>query len=142
MERVHMGDKSATSSKTIQSDSFRVATSRDSSIENAASSKSKGAALCITSGFESPTCEASGSAQNILPTSTSVVFPSTIRVTLSGVLDFFHVSNFSNASEEEAIFFHSLFFHLCAKAKVLAREADGKCDRAYEAILSAITEVS
>lgn len=133
-----MGDNSSTSSKTIQSDSFRVATNRDSSIENETSSTSKHAALCMTSGFEKPICDASESAKNILPINTSSVRPSTIRVTLSEVLDFLHVSNFSNASEEEAIFFYSLFFHLHAKAKILARDADGECDRAFKAFLSAI----
>lgn len=137
-----MRDNSATSSKTIQSDSFRVAISRESSIEKSASSTSNPAKLCMTSRLEIPTCDASGSTAIIVPTNTSPVFPPTIKVTLSGVLEFFHISNLSNASEDEAIYFNSLFFHLCAKAKVLARESDGKCDRAYQAILSAIADVS
>jgi hypothetical protein len=111
-----MGDNSFISSKTIQSDSFRVATNRDSSIENAAPSKSKPTALCIARGLESPTCNASGSAPNILPTNTSVVLPLTINVTLSAVLDFLNISNLSNASEEVAIFCYSLFIHMRARA--------------------------
>jgi hypothetical protein len=128
------------SSKIIQSDSFRVATTRDGSIENAASSKSSAAALCMTDGSNIPTCDASGSAQNILTNNTSSVLPPTIKVTLSGVLDLLHISNFSNASDDEAIFFYSLFFHMNAKAKVLARRGNGTCDRAYAAFMSAMKE--
>src|SRR5580658_1082372 len=131
MERGHMGSNSPTSSKTIQSDSFRVATNLDPSIENEASSTSKFKKLCMTRGLDSPTCDASGSTWNTLPISTSPAFPSTNIVTLSEVLDFFHILNFSNASEDEAIFFASLFFQMCGRAKILARQADGNCDRAY-----------
>jgi hypothetical protein len=59
-----------------------------------------------------------------------------MTVTLNGVLSFLHVSNFSNASDDEAIFFHSLFLHLEGRAKILTREANGKCDRAYRALAS------
>jgi hypothetical protein len=40
------------------------------------------------------------------------------------------------------MFFFRLFFKLNAYAKTLARESDGKCDRAYHAFISAITSDS
>jgi len=36
------------------------------------------------------------------------------------------------------MFFLQLHFKLCANAEILAREADGKCDRAYQALISSI----
>lgn len=63
-------------------------------------------------------------------------------MTLRGVLDFFHIENFSNASEEEVMFFFGLHFQVCAQAKLLAREFEGKSDRAYRAGLSALSRES
>jgi hypothetical protein len=63
-----------------------------------------------------------------------------MRVTLNDVLSFFHVDNFANASEDEATFFFSLHFCLHANAKVLARDAQGKCDRACKAVLTAMAQ--
>jgi hypothetical protein len=61
-----------------------------------------------------------------------------MTVTLSQVLSFFHIDNFPNASEDEAIFLYHLFFKLCVNAKVLAREAGGKSDRVLHALMSAL----
>ena len=66
---------------------------------------------------------------------TSVVAPLKFDATLSGVLDLFHIENFSNPSEEEIVFLFSLYSDLCSAAKKLARELDGKADRAYQAVL-------
>ena len=133
-----MGTISETSSNTIQSDSLRVAVSRDGSIVKTDSSTSKQAALCMTSGLEMRTCDASESTPITLAMKTSVGRPWAMAVTFSGVLSFFHCSNFENASEEEAIFFCSLFFHLQAKAKTLARDSGGRCDLAHRALLAAM----
>jgi hypothetical protein len=128
------------SSNVSQSNSFLVASSRDGSTENAESSILNRANLRRVS-TANATNPASASVAPIRPSKTAVVFPPSMTVTLNGVLDFFHVSNFSNASDEEAIFFHSLFFHLEAKAKILAREANGNCDRAFVALLEILTHV-
>jgi hypothetical protein len=53
-------------------------------------------------------------------------------------LDFFHIENFSNASEEEVMFFFGLHFELCMAAKKSARELNGKADRAYQAVMAVL----
>ena len=72
------------------------------------------------------------------PRSVSVNMPFRYDVTLREVLDLFHIENFSNASEEEVMFFLGLHFDLCIAAKKLARELGAKSDRAYKAVLSAL----
>jgi hypothetical protein len=131
-----MQDQLDKSSNTIQSDSLRVATSRFGSIEKTQSSTSKSLYECIAEPTV-PTMEASSSVPYTRTNKTSVVFPLTMTWTLSGVLEFFHIRNFSNASEDEAMFFLQLHFKLLANAKILAREGEGKCDRAYTALLNA-----
>jgi hypothetical protein len=54
------------------------------------------------------------------------------------VLDFFRIQNFSNASEEEVKFFFELHFDLCMAAKKLAKQYEGKADRASQAVLSVL----
>jgi hypothetical protein len=65
-----------------------------------------------------------------------------MTVTLSQVLAFFHVSNFSNASDDEAMFFYNLFFQFCASAKVLTRKARGTADRALNALVNSLAVMS
>jgi hypothetical protein len=65
-----------------------------------------------------------------------------MTVTLSQVLEIFHVENFSNASDEEAMFFFRLFFRLCANAKSMTQEGDGKCDRACQALILALEGIT
>lgn len=121
------------SSNTAQSDASRVATMRQGSTENVASSSPNEA-------YRLPSCETpivshSASTLSTKPKRTSVTVPFRYDVTLSGVLDLFQIENFSNASEEEVIFLFSLYSDLCTAAKNLAKELDGKADRAYQAVL-------
>ena len=76
------------------------------------------------------------------PKSVSFGVPFRYDVTLRGILDLFHIENFSNASEEEVTFFFELHFDLCTAAGKLARESNGGADRAYQAVLSALYKES
>ncbi len=131
---------SPTSSKTSQSESFRVAETRLGSIENSTPDTSKSVKLCI---FDptTPTNPASGSTQYTRACSTSTGEPSSMTVTLSGVLRFFHIENFLNASEADAMFLYSLWFLVRSRSKVLARESNGECDRVYKALVAAMVEM-
>ena len=100
---------------------------------------SRSIALAQSLPVEMPTCEASSSTPNILHNTTFSTWPATITVTLTDVLRFFHVQNFSNASDEEAMFFLELHFKLLANAKILAHQAQGKCDRAHRALIRSAT---
>src|SRR5208337_1195976 len=136
MECVEMQNQSC-SSKISHSASSRVTTALHDSMEKTASPTSNCRYLppAII-----PTSGASGSSASMRPEKVSSGFPRSITVTLNDVLRFFHVENFSNASEEEAIFFFRLHFLVHARAKVLARESKGVCDRAYAAIMVALGE--
>lgn len=136
-----MQDNQDVSSKTIQSDSFRVATSRVSSIENTESSTSKSLNECILEPTV-PTIEESSSIAYTRTDKTSVVSPFSMTVTRNGLFKFFHIENLVNASDEEIMFLAQLHFKMRANAKILAHEADGKCDRAYQAILSAMISMT
>lgn len=114
------------SSNITQSEALRVATTRQGSTENIISSRSNEAYRL--SSCSTPTICLSESAANTEPQSVSVVAPFRYDVTLRGVLDLFHIKNFSNASEEELMFLFGLHFSLCTAAKKLARELDGKAD--------------
>src|ERR1700678_1417531 len=114
------------SSKTIQSDSFRVATTRVDSTENTASSTSNVSHCCAA--IEIPTCDASGSSASMRQKKTSVVFPSVMTVTFSGLRRVFHIENFENASEEKSPCLRLLPFELMANIKRLARLAHGDAD--------------
>ncbi|MGA7341093.1 MAG: hypothetical protein WBE72_08850 [Terracidiphilus sp.] len=128
------------SSKISQSESFLVATKREVVTENVDSSMSSDLKDLVSSNANA-TKPAAESIAAMRADTTSVVSPPTITVTLSGVLDFLHISSFSNASDEEAIFFYSLFLSMQGKAKRLAQEANGTCDRAYHAFLLSINKV-
>ncbi len=62
------------------------------------------------------------------------------RVSLSNILDFFHVENFSNASDEEFMYFGSLYCKVLFGAKSLARESGSSCDRAHQAIMASMAK--
>ena len=126
------------SSKISQSALLRVATTRQGSTENTDPSRSNAAYLSPS--HRTPTISDSGSTFNTHPRSVSFNAPFRYDVTLIGVLDFFHIENFSNASEEEVMFFFGLHFQICAQAKLLAREFGGRSDRAYQAVLSALSK--
>jgi hypothetical protein len=78
------------------------------------------------------------SAASTTPRSIPIDTPFRYDVTLNGVLELFHIENFSNVSEEEAVFLFRLHFDLCTAAKKLARESSGKADRAYQAVLAVL----
>jgi hypothetical protein len=119
-----------------------VAVSRAGSIENVAPSKSKTDQLCMIEGLDIPTCNASGSTPIILhPVSTSSVLPLVMTVTLSNVLEFFQVKNFPNASEEEAIFFYSLFFQLTTRAKSFPARCHCNCNHLLRFHLKQIPQI-
>jgi len=40
------------------------------------------------------------------------------------------------------MFFFTLFFRMCANAKTLTRDADGKCDRASQAFIAALEGIT
>ncbi len=61
-----------------------------------------------------------------------------MTVTRNGVLRFFHIGNFENASAEELNFLRLLHFRLHANIKHLAREAGGQADRAAQAVIEAM----
>lgn len=65
-----------------------------------------------------------------------------MTVTLSQILEVFHVKNFSNASDKEAMFFFNLWFRLWANAKTLTKDADGECDRAAQAFIAAMEDIA
>jgi hypothetical protein len=134
-----MQDHSDGSSKTIQSDSFLVATTRVDSTENTESSTSN-VSYCFTPVII-PTCDASESNASIRPKKTAIVFPRTMTVTFNGLLRFFHIENFENASDEESTFLRLLQFNLQANIKKLAQAANGDADRAAQAVLSAMTSM-
>ncbi|SRR5712692_5114449 len=66
--------------------------------------------------------------------------PFVSTVTLSKVLDFFHIQNLSNASFEEAIFLHILYSSLATQAKTLAAIFPGSLRRPLQALLEAMNE--
>jgi hypothetical protein len=127
-----MQDQSS-SSKTIQSDSLRVATNRVGSTENTESAISN-VSYSLTP-VQIPTNDSSESSVSMRPENTAMVFPRTMTVTLTGLLRFFHIENFENASEVEANFLRLLHFNLHANIKRLAREAQGSCDMVANAVL-------
>lgn len=127
---------STDSSKITQSALLRVATTRQGSTENTDPSRPNEAYLSPS--HRTPTISDWGSAFSTHPRSVSFSAPFRYDVTLRGVLDFFHTENFLNASEEEVMFFFGLHFEICAQAKLLAMEIEGKSDRAYRAVLSAL----
>lgn len=107
---------------------------RDSDSSNITHSSALRAATTLRSSTEN-----SASTTPIRANKWSAAFPNSTTVTLSQVLALFHCQNFSNASEDEAMFFYHLFFRLCANAKVLAREANGTSDRALHALMESIS---
>lgn len=136
MECCRMQDHTS-SSNINQSISSRDTTILLGSHENSACSTSN---VSNVDGFllQNPTCIASGSIASINPIKDSSGWPRSIRVSLNDVLRLFQIENFSNASEEETMFFFHLFFGWTATAKKLARDANGKCDRALQALVSSI----
>lgn len=54
-------------------------------------------------------------------------------VTESNVMDFFHIENFANASDDDAMFFNLLLFELNCSVRRIVASGAGKYDRAYEA---------
>jgi hypothetical protein len=136
-----MKDHSDNSSKTIQSDSLRVATTRLGSTANTQSSTSNSLNECIADPTV-PTTDNSSSIVYTRPDNTSIVFPFTMTVTRKGLFKFFHVENFENASEEEVMFLAKLHFNMHANVKMLAREAGGKADRVAQAVISTMIRMS
>ncbi len=126
------------SSNTSQSDSSRATDIRVGSTENTDPDNSNFLIASRSSRDDIPTTASAESRATTEPKRTSVVLPMMMTVTLSDVLEFFHMDNFSNASEEEAMFLHALHFKLLANAKILACEAEGRCDRAYRELISAM----
>ena len=131
---------SSDSSNITQSVLSRVAKTRQGSTESIASSKSNEAYLSVSSKI--PIDTLSTSAISTRPRSVCVTAPSRYDVTLRGVLDLFHIENFSNASEEEVMFLFSLYSVLCIEAKKLARDLNGEADRVYQALLSVLCKES
>lgn len=129
------------SSKTIQSESLRVATTRLGSTENTEPSKSKSLNECGADPTV-PTIDSSSSIEYTRQDKTSIVFPRVMFVTLNGLLKFFHIENFENASDEETIFLGRLQFNMKANIKMLARELDGKADRMGQAVIDAMIHMS
>lgn len=119
-----------------QSDPSRVAITRSDEQDNSASSRSS----CLSSRvreIKNPNCEVSGCHAPIIPSQTSFL-PSSMRVSLSGVLDFFHIKNFSDASDDEFMFFSTVWFEMLACAKREGRARNGNCDRAHKALLHSV----
>src|ERR1035441_4223961 len=116
MECAPMQDYSPTSgSKISHSASLRDTTTRPGSIENSAPSTSN--MPNSLSGEMIPTCDAASSKASIRPQTTISGSSRSSIVTFSGVSRFFHIENFENASDEEAMLFFRLFFKLNAYAK-------------------------
>jgi len=59
---------------------------------------------------------------------------------LSTVLEFFHLENFSNASREEAIYLHTLYSHLLTQARLLAAILPWSVQRPLQALRAAMNE--
>lgn len=129
---------SINSSKITQSALLRVATTRQGSTENTDPSRPNEAYLSPS--YKIPTLSSAASNFSTEPRSVSVDMPFRYDVTLREVLDLFQIENFSNASEEEVMFFLGLHFDLCIAAKKLARGLGGKSDRAYKAVLSVLSK--
>jgi len=74
------------------------------------------------------------------PVKTSSGFPFVSTVTLSKVLDFFHVQNLSNASLEEAMVLHALYYSLVTQVKMLAAILPSSLQRPLQTLLGAMNE--
>ena len=138
MQCTPMQDQSDKSSKTIQSESLRVATTRLDSTENTEPSTSKSLNEC---GVEPtvPTIDDASSMEYTRQNKTSVVFPFTMIVIRNGLFKFFHIENLENASAEDVMLLAQLRFKMRANVEMLAREANGKADRAVRTVISAMT---
>ena len=63
-------------------------------------------------------------------------------VTFNNVKDFFHIENFSNASEDDAMFLNLLLFEVVCSARRIAADGGGKYIRAYEAFKDGMDRVA
>lgn len=131
----------SSSSKISHSMSSRETTILPGSQENSAPVTSNSPNVCVSLPI-TLTSDGPSSKRIMRSDRTSSGWPRSMTVTLSQVLEFFHVENFSNASEEESIFFFNLFSGIYANAKILQRDADGKCDRATQALVTALEEIT
>lgn len=128
---------SSGSSKISHSTSSRETTILPGSQENSACPTSNIPNECIAVPTRS-ILESSSSTPQIRAENAFSGWPRSITVTVNDVLRLFHVENFSNASEDEIMFFFHLFSEWTGAAKRLARDANGKCDRALQAVVTAI----
>lgn len=88
---------------------------------------------------ENPTRRVLKSAWNISPLRVFDVEEDVISISLTGVCNFFHIENLSNASRDESIFLHLLFAHLASEAKLLSA-AMLDVERPLNLLLKSMTE--
>ena len=87
-----------------------------------------------------PTLRNSSSGKVTAPKNVSGRSPFVTTVTFNKVLDFFHVQSLSNASFEEAILLHVLYFSLTSQIKTLAATLPESLQRPLQALLAAMSE--
>ena len=87
-----------------------------------------------------PTLRNFSSGKVTAPTNVSGRSPFVTTVTFNKVLDFFHVQSLSNASFEEAILLHVLYFSLTSQIETLAATLPESLQRPLRALLAAMNE--
>jgi hypothetical protein len=128
-----------TSSKiTLPNRGSLTSTIRGSTVKSDSLKSSGGKNRRVASSIK-PTISSSKSTWSIDPVRWTSA-PLSYTVSLSTVLEFFHISNLENASLEEAIYLHALYSHLLTQARLLAAILPWSVQRPLQALRAAMNE--
>lgn len=128
-----------TSSKSTEPKRGSQTSTRNGSTAKVESLKSKAGKYRRVAVSTKPTCSASKSTWYIDPVKWSTA-PLSYTVSFKTVLEFFHISNLSNASLDEAIFLHVLYSNLLTQARLLAAILPWSVQRPLQALRAAMNE--